>query len=111
MNGLSLNLLTLPVWWYTSGWHRVWQWNLRQMDLGLHQTGLLLFAHHMREPLYGDYTHSGIILSFFLRIILLLFKLTLLVVRALLLAVFDALYLAVLPLSVAMIIFQLLPAR
>ena len=111
MGNLPLNLLTFPLWWYTTGWKLLLDWNRRQRDLGLRQTGLLLFWRHMREPLYGDYTRSGLILGMFFRAILLLIKLLLFCLRLILLTVADVVYLAFLPVVLAVIIFQLIPPR
>ena len=109
MDQFPFNILTFPLWWYTSGSRVVWQWTKRELRFGLHQTGLLLFARHMHEPLYGDYTKSGIILSFFLRLVLLLYKLLLFIIRAILVVVAAVLYLLLLPLVIVMIVYQFFP--
>lgn len=107
MNNFRLNLLTLPFWWYTAGWQIIWSWNKRQFALGLRQTGLSLFIHHLREPLYGDYTRSGILLGIFFRFVLLIIKLLLLLVRLVLLALATAVYLGLLPGVLTLVIYQI----
>jgi hypothetical protein len=109
VNNLSLNLLTLPLWWYTTGWKLLWSWNKHQINIGLHETGITFFIHHLREPLYGDYTRSGIMLGLFFRVILLVIKSILLLVRLVILTAVDLLFLAALPMVLAMIIYQLTP--
>jgi hypothetical protein len=109
MEHLPLNLLTFPLWWYTTGWNILWDWNKRQLDLGLRQSGLAVFAHHFKEPLYGDYTKSGIFLGFFFRTVLLIFKLLFLFIRLMLIFLLDLLFLLLVPVVLAMIIFQLIP--
>lgn len=77
----------------------------------MHKTGLLIFARHLKEPLYGDYTKAGIVMSFFLRIFLLVYKLLVLGVRLLIVALLDVLFILLLPGILTMIIFQLLALR
>lgn len=110
MGNLTLSILTFPLWWYTTGTQLVWNWVVRQLTFGLHQTGLLVFAKHIREPLYGDYTRSGIVFSFFLRLLLLGFKLVMFSLRSLGILLLMAGYLLLLPACLVMIIYQLFPA-
>ncbi len=109
MNIVPLNIFTLPVWWYTTGLTIIWQWFVVRAKGSLHNTGLVLFARHLKEPLYGDYTRSGIVISFFLRIALLVVKLVWVGFRIAGAFVFVLLYLAVIPLSIIMILYQLVP--
>lgn len=110
MGSVPLNLLTFPLWWYSTGFALVRDWVKRQTRYGLQATGLLLFASHIREPLFGDYTRSGIIVGFFLRLVLLGFKLVWFGLRELYLVTLAALYLLSIPLTVVMILYQLFPA-
>lgn len=108
MQSIPLNLLTLPVWWYTTGLKLSWRWYKKRTNFTLQSTGLVLFARHMNEPLYQDYTKSGRILSFFLRIGVLLYKA---LYSGLSFAVYGVIFLAylcLLPAVLIMITFQLL---
>ena len=107
---LQLNPVTFPLWWYTTGFGIMWQWAVRQFRYGLKTTSLMLFLRHMRHPLYGDYTRSGRIISFFLRVVLLFIKLIFLGVRILFLAIVLSVYIIILPLSLFMIFYTLIPA-
>jgi hypothetical protein len=109
MNTLPLNLLTFPLWWYTTGTGLVWAWAKLQAIFGLRKTGLLLFARHWKEPLYGDYTKAGIIFSFFLRIFILLYKLLMFIIRVVIITVMVIAYLLLLPFCLVMIFMQLMP--
>ncbi len=109
MQPIKLNLLTMPVWWYSAGLGIVWAWMKRQYRYGLSRTGLLLFARHIREPLFGDYTKSGIVVGFFLRLALLAIKLMLFLLRLIWLAAVLLIYLCLPPACIAMIIYQLAP--
>lgn len=109
MGNLSLNLITFPLWWYTTGWQIIWRWNKQQIFFGVHETGIFLFARHFKEPLYGDYTKSGRLLGFFFRFILLILKSVLLFLRIILLVIADAAYFGILPLILSLIIYELIP--
>jgi hypothetical protein len=108
MPNFPLNLLTFPWWWYSVGWSLVKTWTKREYFFGLHKTGLLIFARHLNEPLYGDYTKSGVVFSFFLRIFILIYKLLAFALRLIFVALADLLYLLFLPALLVIIIFQLL---
>jgi hypothetical protein len=108
MENFPLNLLTFPFWWYAVGGRILWQWYKRQFYFGLHKTGLLFFARHMNEPLYGDYSKTGIILSFFIRIFILIYKTIVFLLRLAVITALSLLFLSLLPVILIMIIFQLL---
>lgn len=100
-------MLTFPLWWYTVGLALFWNWTKSHYHYSLQKTGLLVFAKHMREPLYGDYSKAGIILSFFLRIVILVYKLVVFTLRVLALCILGILYLIILPILIIMIVFQI----
>lgn len=110
MTNFPLNILTFPLWWYTIGLSLMIRWLKRQFWWGLKKTGLLVFVRHMNEPLYGDYTKSGIIISFFIRILLLIFKLAFFTIRLIIVGLMALIFLLLLPLTLIMIIFQILAA-
>jgi hypothetical protein len=109
MQDTKLQLLLLPVWWYTTGVTLMWQWVRRRISHRLRAMGLVLFMRHLSEPLYGDYTRSGRLISFFLRIALLIGKFIWLGLYCVLLIFVMALYLAIIPLSIVMILYQIVP--
>jgi len=108
MQNFPLNLLTLPVWWYTTGLKLAWRWYKKRTNFTLQSTGLVLFARHMNEPLYQDYTKSGRILSFFLRVAVLFYKALFSALSFFVYGLLFLAYLCLLPAAVIMIIFQLL---
>ncbi len=109
MQDTKVQLMLLPVWWYTTGVILMWQWVKRRIAYRLRAMGLVLFMRHLSEPLYGDYTRSGRLISFFLRIALLIGKFIWLGLYCALLIFVMALYLAIIPLSIVMILYQLVP--
>ena len=69
-----------------------------------------MFARHWNEPLYGDYTRSGIVISFFIRIVLLIFKTLFFFIQILYLSLAVLFYLVILPLGLIMFFYQIFSA-
>ncbi len=78
---------------------------------GIKKTGIVLFARHLSEPLYGDYTRAGRIISFFLRIALIIFKALMISLRGLVIFTLLIIYLLILPTLIILLIWQFLPTR
>lgn len=109
MGNTSFNIISFPIWWYSEGLVLSWRHALQSWQNVLRGTGLLIFLRNMTQPLYGDYTRSGRIISFFLRIFLLVFILLWTLVRLLWVLVGFLLHLFALPIVIIMIIYQLFP--
>lgn len=63
-------LLFFPVWWYSRGLRLAWNRMLRQWLGMFDRLGLRFLVINLGKPMYGDYTRSGKVISFFFRIIL-----------------------------------------
>ncbi len=111
MQNFPLNFITFPLWWYSVGIAAMWQWSKKHLHYSLQQTGLVMFAHHLNEPLYKDYTKSGMFIGFFLRIFVLFYKSIVFAIKTVFIFIIFLAYLALLPATLVMIIFQLLPAK
>ena len=107
MENFPLNILTFPVWWYSTGLGLIWSWFNKKNHYFLEKTGLVLFARHMFEPLYQDYTKTGQILSFFIRIFVLIFKSIQFLFSFIYYALGVLIYALSLPTVIVMIIFQI----
>jgi hypothetical protein len=105
----QLNLFTFPVWWYTVGFPLVLEWAKNNFRYGVKRSGFSLFVRYMNAPLYGDYTRSGRIISFLLRIVLLFAKIAGLGFRLLGLGIFLLGYLIILPLCAFLAIYSIIP--
>ncbi len=73
MNNQPLSILTFPVWWYTEGLVLAWRHMQSRFRYILRSTGLLIFLRNITQPLYGDTTRQGRIISIFIRVVLLFF--------------------------------------
>lgn len=109
MDNIPLSFITFPLWWYGEGVKVAWAFFLKQYKFGLQSTGLLIFARHMAEPIYGDYTRAGMIVGFFLRSVILIFKILVFGLRLGIISALLGLYLLLPPFTVVMIIYQLFP--
>lgn len=84
-------------------------WIKKRLAMGLHNSGLLVFAGHMKEPLYRDYTRSGVLLGYIIRLIVLFYKALIFGLKSLVLLLVLALYFLLMPALIIMVIFQLSP--
>lgn len=105
----KLNLVTFPLWWYSVGLRLVMDWARHNFRFGVKKSGFSLFVRYMHAPLYGDYTRSGRIISFLLRVVLLFAKIIALGLRLLLLVIIVIGFVIILPLSLLLGIYSLLP--
>jgi hypothetical protein len=109
MPNISLTPLTFPLWWYTTGVSEASTWVKHQTRFGLQDSGLLVFARHMKEPLFGDYTKTGIFVGFCIRCTLLVVKLLWFGIREIVVCLLFLLFLAILPIAALMLVRQLIP--
>jgi len=109
MNEIKLQPYNFPFWWYGPGLSVVWRWIKRHIGFRLRSTGFVLFVRHLGDPIYGDYTRSGRIISFFLRLCLLGFKLFWIGLNCLLLGLVLLLYILLPALIIIEIIYQIFP--
>ncbi|MFH0805122.1 MAG: hypothetical protein V1916_02915 [Patescibacteria group bacterium] len=71
-----LDILYFPVWWYSKGLTRVGRYCLESAAFHVNRrVGLGIWVRSMFKPMYGDFTWEGRIISGFMRIFVLLWKL------------------------------------
>ena len=109
MNETKLQPYNFPLWWYGPGLAVVWRWVKERISYRLRSTGFMLFIRHLRDPLYGDYTRAGRIISFFLRIVLLGFKLFWIGINCLALGFILLLYILLPAMIIVEILYQVFP--
>ncbi len=68
-------ILYFPIWWYTRGLALTARSLANKWYGLLNRLSIPILARTMNRPMYGDYTRSGRIISFFFRIILLVSRL------------------------------------
>lgn len=70
------DIVYFPIWWYSKGLVRVYQYCINSATFHLtRRVALGIWLRSMFKPMYGDYTKEGRIISFFMRIVVLIWKL------------------------------------
>lgn len=77
---LILDVIYFPVWWYTKGLKKAGVFFMDEVADWANRLSLKILFKNMLKPMYGDYSRSGRIISFFMRIIVFGFKLVLMVI-------------------------------
>jgi len=68
-------LLYFPLWWYSRGLRRAARWwffSMRSVNVRL---GLTIWLKNIAVPMYGQYDWQGRLISFFMRFVMIVFKL------------------------------------
>ena len=107
MNNQPLSVLTFPIWWYSEGLQLAWRHCIERCRFVVRSTGLVIFAKNLFQPMYGDTTKEGRVISFFLRVIMIVFLFAWTVLRLALAVALFGVHLVALPGVVIMIIYQL----
>lgn len=102
-------ILRFPVWWYSEGLVLAWRRLERQWMAGVDRTGIRWLLINMGKPMYGDYTRSGKIISFFFRVILVFWSVMVLGVWAVMVLTIFLIWLAAPVVAVGMLLRQLVP--
>lgn len=92
------DIVSFPVAWYTVGLARALRYLRDELASWVDRLALTILARHLFKPMFGDYTRTGRIISFFMRILVFAFRLCVFALWVAVLAVLLALYL-VLPVA------------
>ncbi len=68
------DLLRFPWWWYAGGLRLVMDKCWRGFSTARARVSLGVFAKYLFKPMYQDYSLQGRLISFFMRLFLLIFK-------------------------------------
>jgi hypothetical protein len=68
------DILYFPIWWYSKGLSRISSYCLEKLN---RRVGLGVWLKHLFVPMYGDYTKEGKIISFFMRLVVMFYKIIL----------------------------------
>ncbi len=109
MDNFPLNILTFPIWWYSVGLSLAFDSAKQRYWFWIKKGGIVIFARHLSEPLFGDYSRTGVVVSFFIRIFLIIYKLIVLLVEAIFILLFFIAYLLLLPAVIVLLVIQLMP--
>ena len=70
-----LEILYFPFWWYSQGLKRIVLYSWQSLKNTNRNLALAIMFKHILKPMYGQYDRAGRIISFFMRLVLLLAKL------------------------------------
>ena len=71
---LILEIVYFPVWWYSVGFFRIAK-NIRRFVRGREQVlGFSVWLKNIFVPMYGQYDWAGRLISFFIRLIQIIFR-------------------------------------
>ena len=100
LSDLVGEILLLPFWWYTIGLARAASWCAKSVKGAAESTGFLLWLKNLFVPMYGETGFTGRTVSFFVRLVMVIFRGIATALWMVCAIVIFALYLVVLPLSV-----------
>ncbi len=102
-------LLYFPVWWYSRGLQLTALALYRNWRGLTHRLSIAILFRTMGKPMYGDYTRSGRIISFFFRLLLIFVRLIVILMWTIIELIALLLWLAGPAVSIGMLIRQLVP--
>jgi len=100
---LVLDIIYFPVWWYTKGLKKAGVFFISEAQDWANRLSIRILFRNLLKPMYGDYSRSGRIISFFMRIIVFGAKLVMMVIWLIVLLALLLLWL-VLPVFIAYLI-------
>jgi len=103
---LVREILFFPVWWYTLGLARMAMWCAHSVKDAAQTTGLTVWAKNLFVPMYGETSVSGKLISFFIRLVMVIGRGIATFVWMIVAILLFVLYLLILPLSVLGVFFH-----
>lgn len=107
--GIALvEVLTFPWWWYTRGLRRIGRWMSRTLRGWERAVGLRLWAKNLFVPMFGQTDWQGRIISFFMRLMVLVGRLLQVLFGSIAVLVIVAVYLVLPPFVILEVLFAAL---
>lgn len=103
---LIREILFLPIWWYTIGLARMVVWCGQSVKGAAQTTGLSIWAKNLFVPMYGETSVSGKLISFFMRLIMVIARGIATCVWMIVVVLLFVAYLVVFPLSILGILYH-----
>lgn len=69
------SIFYFPVWWYTRGLKKRFSGFIQGIKMSAHNLALKIMFKYLFKPMFGERSKSGRIISFFMRLILLFWRL------------------------------------
>lgn len=94
LRDVLLDALYAPLWWYSAGLVATVRKLMRAFQEGVAIIGISIWMRSIFKPMYGEYSWQGRIISFFMRLVVLVFMILQLIVWSAILIVLFCLWLA-----------------
>jgi hypothetical protein len=101
------SVLRFPMWWYSDGLLKLSRWIVRQIQYRLRAYSFVIWIQNLFVPMYGQYDWSGRLVSFVMRIVVLVGRGIGLFFEAFAYLVLIFAYVLVPPLALIMAVFSL----
>jgi len=106
LGDVLFDVFRFPVWWYTTGTANAARFTWQEFLSILNRLSIPILVRNLGKPMYGDYSKSGRIISFFVRIIVFVFRFFGLMIWTLVLLAGFLAWVAVMPTIVYQIVRQ-----
>ncbi|MFH0829114.1 MAG: hypothetical protein V1907_02950 [Candidatus Kerfeldbacteria bacterium] len=100
------DVFRFPFWWYTTGTANAARFIWQEFLSILNRLSIPILVRNIGKPMYGDYSKSGRIISFFVRIIVFAFRFVGLAIWTVLLFAGFLVWLALMPFVVYEVVYQ-----
>jgi hypothetical protein len=100
--------LRFPLWWYTDGLMKFASWVVRELEYRWKAYSFAIWIRNMFVPMYGQYDWSGRLVSFIMRLVVLVGRGIAIVVEAFAYLLLSIMYVLALPTAIIMIIYSFL---
>ena len=79
--------LYFPIWWYSDGTKKVLLFVGREISGVANALGIVILFKNLLKPMYGDYSKSGRIISFFVRMVQFVFLMIAIIIWSILISI------------------------
>lgn len=108
LGDVVFDVVRFPFWWYTTGTANAARFVYQEFLSVMERLSIPILVRNLGKPMYGDYSKSGRIISFFVRIIVFVFRFIGLVIWTVVLFAGFLVWLGVLPFVVFEVAYQII---
>ncbi len=102
------SIVRFPLWWYSDGLIQLGEWIAQELRYRWKAYSFAIWIKNILVPMYGQYDWSGRLVSFFMRVVVLIGRGIGLVFEAAAYAVLAIAYVFLPPVAVILLVFSLL---
>lgn len=91
---LIFDIVFAPIWWYTTGFVKFLRWAFVFEKDRFQKVGVYVWIRNIFVPMYGERSKSGRIISFFMRLVQIIFRLGFMALYTMMVLAMIVVYLA-----------------